>query len=117
MTSTVHKMRAIVLPILVAIVGSQLALADPTMQARRQVHFEWLKQRDVFSRMGVVDGVPQLVLGSGRDKADPVSLAVFCKVVFDYFAELDPKYTQMIVIDGVTGQRVAVVDARGTHYN
>jgi len=45
-------------------------------------HFQWLQARGIFQSMGVVNGVPQLVLGSQRTKADNNAMAVFCRIIF-----------------------------------
>src|SRR5258708_6250320 len=59
-------------------------------QARRITHFQWLQARGVFQSMGVVNGVPQLVLGKQRALADNNAMAVFCEIIFAYFLENNP---------------------------
>lgn len=91
------------------------AYADAADQARRMTHFQWLQARGIFQSMGVVNGVPQLVLGSQRTKADNNAMAVFCRIIFDYFVENNSAVTNMVVIDSITGNQFAVVDSRGFH--
>lgn len=93
----------------------ETALADAAAQARRLAHFEWLRERGVFESRSVVDGVPRLVIGTGRYKTDDYSLAAFCKIVFDYYAEENSAHTRMLVIDAATNQQIAYVDATGYH--
>jgi hypothetical protein len=78
-------------------------------------HFSWLQSRAVFQSMGTANGVPQLVLGSGKSQTDPYSLGVFCRIMFDYFVENDPAVSKMNVIDGASGQLFAIVDVAGFH--
>lgn len=92
-----------------------IAHADAEAQARRLHHFDVVKEHGIFADMGVVNGVPQLTLGAQRDDTDIESLGQFCIVIFDYYAELDPVYTTMNVVDGATGQLFATVDANGFH--
>lgn len=98
-----------------SLLSSSIAVADAAAQARRQAHFEALKSHDVFRSMGITNGVPRLVLGAWSEQTDEESLIAFCAVIFDYYHELDSQYTQMVVIDGATGEQFATVDGDGFH--
>jgi hypothetical protein len=102
---------------LVCALSSSPARADAADQARRVTHFQWLQARGIFQSMGVVNGVPQLVLGPQRAKADNNAMAVFCKIIFDYFAESNPAVKNLVVIDSASGNQFATVDSSGFHIN
>lgn len=89
------------------------ALADAKAQARRMRHFDYLHARGVFESKSVVAGQPTLVLGTSRTQVEPESLKIFCRIVFDHFAESDARHASMRVIDGATGRQIAVVDRNG----
>ena len=102
---------------LLFIVATPAARASAADQAVRTTHFQWLQARGVFQSMGVVNGVPQLVLGPQRALADNNAMAVFCQIIFAYFVENDPTVTTMVVIDGNSGKQFATVDTSGFHTN
>lgn len=103
---------AIVLTVMTMLLTG-IAFASPADQARRLRHFDALQRLQIFQSMQIVNGIPRLMLGAKRSDTDLESLGAFCKIIFDYYAELDTKYVTMDVIDSVTGQRFATVDARG----
>jgi hypothetical protein len=65
--------------------------------------------------MTVQGPVATLVLGANKDRTEPTSLRMFCRIIFDYYQEQDPQLTRLIVKDSASGAQIGYVDASGYH--